>query len=101
MPSPLRAGYDRLFLRDEFSRSRTPAGITPHLLVLGEGLKGGGLMHGKWPALNTEAMDADADLSTTTDCRAVLCDVLASRMGMAKPHELFPNYGVSERLGIA
>jgi len=70
------------------------------MLVLGEGLKGGGLVHGKWPGLNTEALDAGADLAITTDYRAVLCEVLTSRMGTAKPHELFPNYAAPGRLGI-
>jgi len=71
------------------------------MLLLGEGLKNGGLVHGKWPGLNTEALDAGADLSISTDYRAVLCDVIASRGGLANPHELFPGYAAPARLGIA
>ncbi len=70
------------------------------MFVLGEGLKRGGLVHGKWPGLDTAALDDGADLAITTDYRAVLCDVLASRTGMAGPHELFPDYAKPDALGI-
>ncbi len=97
-----------LVVMSEFGRrvKSNESGGTDHghgnvMLVLGEGLKAGGLVHGKWPGLSTEALDDGADLSITTDYRAVLCDVLASRMGVKRPYDLFPNYTEAPFLNIA
>lgn len=50
------------------------------MFVLGKGIAGG-RVYGDWPGLEEEALEDPGDLKVTTDYRAVLWEVLATRMG--------------------
>ncbi len=50
----------------------------------------GSKVHGRWPGLATEQLDARADLAVTTDYRNVLAEVMERGMGISGANKLFP-----------
>lgn len=51
------------------------------MMLLGDGVAGG-RVHGAWPGLGEENLEAPGDLRVTTDYRSVLAEVLQRRMGL-------------------
>ena len=65
------------------------------MFLLGAGVAGG-RYYGRWPGLTAEV---DSDLTVTTDYRAVLWDVVASRFE-ASPAAVFPRFSPQESLQV-
>ncbi len=61
------------------------------MFVLGTGVKGG-QMHGSWPGLQNDALDAGADLAITTDYRDVLAELLVRHMGVKDIEKIFTGH---------
>lgn len=87
-----------LVVMSEFGRrlKSNESGGTDHghgnaMFVLGQGINGG-QMHGRWPGLENEALDAGADLAITTDYRDVLGEILQRRKGIEDISAIFPDH---------
>jgi len=54
----------------------------------------GGKVYGRWAGLSTNALHEARDLPTTTDFRAVLCQILIDQLGVSKPAlaKIFPDF---------
>ena len=61
------------------------------MLLLGGGVDGG-KVHGTWPGLATADLDSGLDLRATTDYRAVISEILTTRMGVGSTTDVFPGY---------
>jgi uncharacterized protein (DUF1501 family) len=61
------------------------------MLLLGGGVDGG-KVHGRWPGLGTADLDHGLDLAATTDYRAVVAEILTTRMGVGSAKDVFPGY---------
>jgi uncharacterized protein (DUF1501 family) len=90
-----------LVVMSEFGRrlKSNESGGTDHghgnaMFVLGQGLNGG-QMHGRWPGLQNDVLDAGADLAITTDYRDVLGEILNRRKGVEDLAAIFPDHKMS------
>ena len=61
----------------------TDHGTASTALVLGGGLKGGGII-GDWPGLRTAALFENRDLAPTLDMRSLFKGVLADQFGLER-----------------
>jgi uncharacterized protein (DUF1501 family) len=61
------------------------------MLLLGGGVNGG-KVHGVWPGLTAGDLDSGQGLAVTTDYRAVIAEVLSTRMGLGSVADVFPGY---------
>ncbi|MEU4245665.1 hypothetical protein [Actinoplanes sp. NPDC026619] len=55
-------------------------------------------MYGRWPGLAASQL-IDGDLALTTDCRAVIAEVLRVRCGLSNAASVFPGLS-SSALGL-
>ncbi|MBS1706149.1 MAG: DUF1501 domain-containing protein [Armatimonadetes bacterium] len=69
------------------------------MMVMSPKVKGGQI-HGKWPGLATDQLDARADLAITTDYRHVLCEILGAEFGEKDGSKLFPLMGAPKPVGL-
>jgi uncharacterized protein (DUF1501 family) len=60
------------------------------MLLLGAGVKGG-KVHGRWPGLAPELLEA-GDLAVRTDYRSVLAEVIGSRFPESDVSQVFPGF---------
>lgn len=61
------------------------------MFVMGGGIKGGRVL-AKWPGLHTDQLYNGSDLQVTIDCRDILAEVVARRLGNTQLNVVFPNY---------
>lgn len=66
--------------------------------MLGGGVRGG-KVYTDWPGLTREILDGPGDLPVTTDYRAVLAEILATRLGAKDMTAVFPGFN-GKPLGI-
>ncbi|MCB0918123.1 MAG: DUF1501 domain-containing protein [Actinobacteria bacterium] len=64
------------------------------MLLFGSGVNGGRL-HGRWPGVGPEHLDA-GDVAQTSDYRDVLIEVLQKRAGLGDYSQVFPNHRYAE-----
>ncbi len=69
------------------------------MMVLGGGVNGGNI-YGRWPGLANEHLDNQVDLAITTDYRAVLAEIIATRFGQTNTARVFPGFSAYHPLGI-
>ena len=69
------------------------------MFAMGAGVKGGNI-YGRWPGLKTEELDNQVDLAVTTDFRTVLSEIMASRLAVASPSLVFPQFSGYAPLGL-
>lgn len=88
----------------EFGRTigQNGTGGTDHgygnaVFVMGGGVRGG-KVYGRWPGLPAGAR-GDEDLSTTTDYRTIIAEVLSARCGVSNVDSVLPGTP-AERLGL-
>lgn len=60
----------------------------------------GGRIHGDWPTLANDRLDAGADLAVTTDYRAVLAEALAAHGAAPDPALVFPGDYTPTPVGV-
>jgi uncharacterized protein (DUF1501 family) len=68
----------------------TDHGAASCMLAVGGGVKGG--VYSDWPGLAASQLDSEGDLRATLDSRAVLGDLVASRLGGADLAQVFPDF---------
>lgn len=69
------------------------------MMVLGAKVQGG-KCYGSWPGLQTDQLDARADLAITTDYRNVLAELLQKNQGNPDPAKVFVGFEKYKPLGI-
>jgi uncharacterized protein (DUF1501 family) len=77
----------------------TDHGRASVMAVLG-GKVAGGQFYGRWPSLESAALDERVDLAVTTDYRQVLWEVLNAHGPTASPALIFPDYRYPRPLGL-
>ena len=94
------AGNVTLVTMSEFGRTARENGTggTDHghanaMLVLGGEVKGG-KVYGRWPGLENEQLNEGRDLALTTDYRAVLGEIVTSKLGAKNLEMVFPGAGL-------
>lgn len=77
----------------------TDHGYGNMMMALGAKVKGG-QMYGTWPGLDAQNLDKGVDLDITTDYRAVLGEILQSRMQVKTLSNIFPGFSSTKPLGF-
>lgn len=69
------------------------------MMVLGGNVKGG-KMYGKWPTLESTALDKGVDLAVTTDYRTVITEIMKHNFNLKNASSLFPGFVSKQSLGF-
>lgn len=77
----------------------TDHGRGSFMLVTGGGVKGGRVL-ADWPGLERHQLEAGDDLRVTTDYRAVLAEILRTRLGFADTPSVFPGFSNKNPVGL-